>query len=207
MPHTETWIDGIYYPSVTTILGAQEKPWLKAWREKWGDLADRKMKAAGDIGTLFHSWVEECIEQRHNPYSNSLSANAIARVEGMMASFSAWAASVDGVIDRTELKVISRRYKYSGTLDAVGTLDGKPCLYDWKTCSHIYSDMNLQLAAYAQAYKEQTGVDVKQGLIVHVSKSKPDFKLTTKLFRLGKRPLSKFLKLRKAFDEVARKEE
>lgn len=73
---------------------------------------------------------------------------------------------------------------------------------DWKTSARIYPDMDLQLVAYAQAYKEQTGIELKQGMIVHVSKDKPDFKLTVKVFKLGKRPLKRFLKLREMFGEI-----
>jgi len=62
--------------------------------------------------------------------------------------------------------------------------------------------MDLQLVAYAQAYKEGTSVEIKQGMIVHVSKDKPHFKCTTKTFKLGKRVLKKFLKLRSMFDVI-----
>lgn len=120
----------------------------------------------------------------------------------MMVSFIDWAESINGEIHLTEYKVISRVHVYSGTLDAVGTLNDKPMLYDWKTSSRIYSDMDLQLVAYARAYKEQIGIDIKEGLIVHVSKDKPNCKLTTKTFKLGKRVFNKFLKLRAMFDEI-----
>jgi CRISPR/Cas system-associated exonuclease Cas4 (RecB family) len=120
----------------------------------------------------------------------------------MMNSFVGWAKVVNGDIHCTEYKIISRKYRYSGTLDAVGTFEGKPMLYDWKTSSSIYRDMDLQLAAYAQAYKEETGIDLKQGMIVHVSKDKPRYKLTAKVFKLGKAPLKRFLKLREMFDEM-----
>lgn len=139
-----------------------------------------------------------------NFFANTPSPNMNERINGMVKSFIAWSGTVDGDVHAMELKVISHKYAYSGTLDAVGTFDGKPMLYDWKTSSRIYPDMDLQLAAYAQAYKEQTGVTLKEGLIVHVSKDKPRFKLTTKVFKLGKRPLNRFLKLRANFDDVNR---
>lgn len=204
MPHTETFIDGIWYPSVSTITGSEEKPWLNAWREKWGYLAERKTAVANQIGTEFHRCVEEYLDDGCFLVDCGLSYNMQKRVEGMVDSFVAWAETVNGEIHSTETKVISRKYAYSGTFDAVGTLDGKPMLYDWKTSSRIYPDMDLQLAAYAQAYKEQTGVELKEGLIVHVSKDKPRFKLTTKVFKLGKRPLNRFLKLRANFDDISR---
>jgi hypothetical protein len=202
MGHTETYVDGIWFPSVSTILAGEEKPWLTAWREKWGTLAMRKMEMANKIGTEFHTRAEAYTKGQQITYNEELSPTMNTRIKGMMKSFAAWAETVDGDIHDTELKVISRKYRYSGTLDAVGTFNKKPMLYDYKTSARIYPDMDLQLVAYAQAYKEETGIELKQGMIVHVSKQKPDFKLTVKIFKLGKRPLKKFLKLRAMFDDI-----
>lgn len=202
MPHVETYVNGIWYPSVTTVMSKENKPWLEAWRDKWkatdrrGDLALRKTEIASRMGTEFHRCVEDWLDT--GSYTTT-----IARVDGMMGSFLRWAMSIDGTIDHTELQVVSHKYKYSGTFDAVGTIGSvSPVLIDWKTSSRIYPEMGLQLAAYAQAYQEQTGKKAKIGLIVHVSKDKPHYKLTTKEFKLGKRVLNKFLKLREAFDDV-----
>lgn len=195
MPHVETFVDGVWYPSVSTILAIEEKPWLQAWREKWGEKAERKMKIANAIGTDFHKCVEDYLN--HGCYNTSN-----ARMAGMMRSFVKWTYQIDGIIESTELKVVSKTHTYSGTLDAVGFVGGKNVVVDWKTSSRIYDDMQLQLSAYAQAYNEQTGNKIKDGLIVHVSKDKPDFKVTIKEFKLGKRVFNKFLKLRQRFDEI-----
>src|ERR1700682_3318259 len=189
MSHTETYVDGVWHPSVSTIIGAEPKPWLQAWRDKWGYLAEAKVTAANKIGTEFHRCVEGYLMSGEYRVSPDFSIQMQNRIHGMMESFVNWATMVDGDIHETELKVISRQHKYSGTLDAVGTFNRKPMLYDWKTSSKIYNEMQIQLVAYAQAYFEQTGIRIKEGLIVHVSKEKPDFKLTVKKFSLGKRPL------------------
>ena len=124
------------------------------------------------------------------------------RVMGMMKSWIAWAESVDGIIERTETKVISHKYRYSGTFDAIGKIDKTHFIIDWKTGSSIYADMDLQLSAYAEADNEMTSSKIKDGLIVHVSKDKPHFKLKTKQFKLGRRVFNKFLKLRHMFDDI-----
>lgn len=201
MPHSETFVDGVWYPSVSTITGSKEKPWLVAWREKWGPLAERKTALANKIGTEFHRCIEEYLEDRCFLVDCSFSYNMQKRIEGMMRSWIKWAESIDGEIHHTELKVISRKHYYSGTLDAVGTYEGQPMLYDWKTSSKIYPDMDLQLVAYSEAYKEEKKVKLSQGMIVCTSKEKPHFKVTTKVFKLGKRPFNKFLKLRADFDD------
>jgi hypothetical protein len=215
MPHSETYIDGIWYPSVTTIMDGKPMPWLDAWKEKWGLLALRKTMISSAIGTEFHRCVESYINTGDYIVMDAtidglpLHGTSV-RVAGMMRSFAKWANAVDAGIHHTERKIISREYVYSGTLDAVGTLNGKPMLFDWKTSSRIYDDMQLQLAAYAQAYNEEhrkSGLDiihkdVKDGTIVCVSKDKPNFKLTIKQFKLGKRPFKQFLKLRAMFDDM-----
>jgi hypothetical protein len=203
--HTETFIDGVWFPSVTTVMHAAPKPWLQKWREKWGALAERKTKLAGLVGNEFHSCVEQYLDTGTfaiSDGSDGFPVSCTMRVASMMNSWILWAESVEGVIEATELKVISRLHVFSGTLDAVGTFNGKRMIIDWKTSSRIYDEMALQLSAYAQAYKEQQKVDIKQGLIVHVSKDKPRYKVTVKEFKLGKRVFNKFLKLRAMFDEM-----
>lgn len=215
MGHTETFVDGIWHPSVTTVMGAEPKPWLQAWYEKWGLLAYRKTRLASAIGTEFHRCVESWLDTGTytvtapavwvSDTAGYTATSCIPRIEGMMRSFVGWAMSIDGEVHRTELTVVSRVHTYSGTLDAVGTLDGKPIIFDWKTSSRIYPEMALQLSAYAEAYREETGHAVGRGIIVHVSKDKPHHKVTTKMFKLGKRVFKKFLRLRAMFDKVQEK--
>jgi hypothetical protein len=202
LPHSELFIDGIWYPSATTIIGAVPKPWLQAWKDRWGERATRKTKIAGAIGDAFHEAIEQQLNTGHFIVKMDAYSSCIPRVNRMMISWMIWADSIDGTIDHTELKVISKAHTYSGTLDAVGMIGKTPMLIDWKSSGRIYDDYQLQLAAYAHAYNEQTGAKVKDGLIVCVSKDKPRFKLTTRLFKLGKRPMKKFLELRAMFDSI-----
>jgi PD-(D/E)XK nuclease superfamily len=59
-------------------------------------------------------------------------------------------------IEHAERKLYSRRYRYSGTTDAVA-LDGRGLLVllDWKTGKSIYPEFRLQTAAYVHAYEEE----------------------------------------------------
>lgn len=191
--------DGIEYPSVTEILGSKPKPWLDAWREKWGVLADRKTACANSIGTQFHALAEGLAlnEPVYLPTDK--------RLAGMIMNFNEWLVSSGLRVKKTELHVVSKLYKYHGTFDAVGYLADKPktlVLFDWKTSSDIYPEMAEQLVAYAQAYFEQTGIRIKRGIIVHVSKDKPTHKLTVKEYKLNKRLLNKFLKRLREFNEA-----
>ena len=150
MPHSETFIDGVWYPSVSTIIGVQPKPWLNAWRERWGERATRKMEIANAIGTAFHDAIEQYLDKGVFCISMNTYSSCVPRVGKMMTSWLNWANNVDGTVEHTELKVISRTHTYSGTLDAVGRMGKTPMLIDWKTSSRIYDDMQLQLAAYVR---------------------------------------------------------
>lgn len=195
MPHKDyIHTDGKALPSVTEILNGQPKPWLEKWKLKWGVLAERKTQAANNVGNAFHTRAECYVKgSLFNPLESR-------RLVGMTNVFLKWVKDTKFIAKETELHVVSDIYGYHGTFDAVGYLNNKPTpiLFDWKTGSSIYPDMALQLSAYAQAYWEQTGINIKKGIIVHVSKDKPNHKLTVKEYTLGVRLFNKFLK---RFDE------
>lgn len=183
--------DGERWISVTEALSWPPKPWLEAWKAKWGWKALRKTKSATDIGTEFHWAVERLL------VSKLPSLFDTRRLQTMYGQFCLWMTAQELNILHTELHVSSERYHYHGTFDAIGYMNDHPktlTIFDWKTSSGIYPDMALQLAAYAQAYEELTGIKIKRGIIVHVSKDKPHHKLTVKEYKLGKRLFNKFLK-------------
>jgi len=54
----------------------------------------------------------------------------------------------------TEITLVSEAHRFGGTPDAIGYLDGKLCLLDWKTSNAVYSDYLIQLAAYKVLWEE-----------------------------------------------------
>ncbi len=173
---------------VTEILSSKPKPYLEKWKAKWGVLAERKTAASNAIGTAFHKAIET---QKYNGLS--------LRLNRMTDVFFAWASEHRLVIKESELHVWSEKHRYHGTLDAIGFVDGGPeyILLDYKTSRKIYPEMALQLAAYANAYEEMTGVKLKRGVIVLVSKDKPNHKLTVKEYKLDKLKFREFLQRKK----------
>ena len=129
MPHSETYVDGVWYPSVTTVMEAEPKPWLEAWREKWGLKAENKKHIAAAIGTEFHRCIEDYfnlgtykVQPPVRDDNQKAMPTCVARVERMMRAFVEWAQTIDGEITATEQKVISREHRFSGTMDAKGKL-------------------------------------------------------------------------------------
>lgn len=189
-------ISGEHFPSVTEILGSKPKPWLDAWRDKWGVLADRKTKCANDVGTAFHSGAEAL----------ALGADfkASGRIYNMLVKFDKWREACGFTPLETELHVVSRLFKYAGTFDAVGTIVDYPdeiCIFDWKTNKVFPKEADLQLSAYAQAYFEDTDIRITRGFVVHVDKKKPHHRLTVKEYKLTKTLFNRFLRRLKEFRE------
>jgi hypothetical protein len=200
VPHVEYYEDGEWFPSITTILDGRPKPWLDAWRAKHPVWAPRKVVAASAIGDAFHAATERLAR------GEDVIEPANRRLRGMLRRIDTWLTESGFKPLHLELHVVSYLYRYSGTLDAIGTLalyGSTLILIDWKTSSGIYSDMGLQLAAYAQAYFEKTGKRIKRAFIVLVSKDKPHHKMTVKEFKVGKRELNKFLKRLEDFRKYA----
>jgi hypothetical protein len=201
VPHTEfIGKDGKVWPSVTTILGNSPKPWLDSWYKKWGALADRKTKAATDIGSDFHLGVEAfCDETAYVPKSQ--------RVAMMLDKFARWADTSGLEVIEKELHVVSREHRYHGSFDAIGYLKDKPrtlVLFDWKTSKGIKPEAKLQLAAYAQAYYEEHGRWIHRGVIVNVLKQKPHHAIEVQEYPITKHLVKKFLKKVKAYYEQQR---
>ena len=157
---------------------------------KWGVLAERKTAAANAIGTAFHAAIDGAVMP-------------LARVRKMWDIWRGLGGDLQSFKSiKSELHVWSTLHKYHGTFDAIGTLGISPelILFDWKTSAKIYPGMALQLAAYANAYEEMTGVKLKRGIIVLVSKDKPDHKLIVKEYKLDKLKFREFLQRKKEME-------
>lgn len=68
----------------------------------------------------------------------------------------------------TERRVLSRKYRFAGTLDLWGYLNGRTTLADIKTTADVYPVMGLQTAAYDLALEEQDGLKTDDRVILRL---------------------------------------
>lgn len=110
-----------------------------------------RKQEAGASGTLVHEWAEKYIagEDPEMPTDEKVLNGVIA--------FLNWVTEHKVKFLASEMMVYSKKHNYVGTLDAIGKINGKTCLIDFKTSSGVYSEMRYQVAAYQMAYEEQTG--------------------------------------------------
>jgi hypothetical protein len=148
--------DGTRVPSVTGILSRfKESGGLIHWAYEQGkaglDYRETKQKAA-DAGTVCHDMVE-CYANGVEFDPSKFDKVAVEKAKGAYDAFLAWASQTGLKIIKTEQALVSEKYKYGGTLDAMLVQD-KLALGDWKCANGVYGDYVAQIAAYGQLWNE-----------------------------------------------------
>ena len=180
--------DGKVYPSVTTILGdTADKFNLDAWRVRVGaEVADYISKNSSDIGTAAHKFNEAYLNNHevsyeageHTLYGKAHHMNMRQYLDQI------------GTIHGTEVGLVSKKHGFAGTADCIGEYvipellgaysinpwlegrnGGRVSIIDFKCKSKQQTkswmhDHFLQVAAYAMAWEEMTGIRIDQGVIL-----------------------------------------
>jgi hypothetical protein len=164
MPHPRKGYfaaDGSPVPGTTTILGRfKESGALLRWAWAEGkagrELYETRDKAA-TIGTAAHAMVEVRInggDPETAPELAELDDEGKDKARNAFGMYEKWAAMSNLEIVDQEMQLVSERYRFGGTPDAIGRVDGALCLVDWKTSNGVYADYLLQLAAYKLLWEE-----------------------------------------------------
>ena len=137
-------------PSVTTILSRfkDSGPLIHwAWTcGKEGKDYRAERDAAANSGTLAHEAVEAWIKGQ--PYE--LTDEKAVKSYG---AFLEWADQTQLKVTHTEIPLVSEKYRFGGTLDAM-MIRGKRSLGDWKTSNGVYPEYLCQIAAYGILWEE-----------------------------------------------------
>lgn len=150
--------DGKRVPSVTTIIsnckiGGIEP--LLIWANKCGldGLSHRdEANNAADIGTIAHEMIDCYIKGKEfnaEPYEYT----QLDAAKPCFDAFLKWQEQTKLKLVQSEVRLVSEKYGYAGTMDALAVGD-KLVLGDWKTSNAIYPDYIIQLSAYKQLWEE-----------------------------------------------------
>jgi len=141
--------DGMRVPSVTTVLGILEKEGLHGWiarvtkdGQDWRSVRD----AAADAGTLAHSFILAHLKGEKlnaDEYSN----NTISQALNSFKSYLSWETGKSIKPILVEQPLVTEM-GYGGTPDLYAEIDGVPSLVDFKTGKALYSEYEIQIAAY-----------------------------------------------------------
>ena len=155
--------------SVTTLINAHlgwSKGALIGWTRKHclkGEDSMGIMKEAGRIGTLAHKMIEEFIEGgsvRLDDYT----PNEISQAKTAYYGYYTWFADNNVEFLKTEMKLVSEKYGFGGTFDAIAIVNGKLVICDWKTSNAVHDEFLIQLAAYRQLIHENTEHKIRGAL-------------------------------------------
>mgnify|MGYP003153524861 FL=1 len=160
--------EGVYYPSVTTILQYMPKnKFFDNWLKDVGHNADLIMRKAGKEGTQVHEAAEALVLGKEvnwmDDYGNAKYSQIVW--EMILKFYDFWSTYKPKLIS-TEEFVFSDKFKYAGTADLLVEMDGEVWLLDLKTSNNLHRSYNLQLAAYAKAIEETKGIKIKRTGII-----------------------------------------
>lgn len=189
---------GDYLLSVTAATGVLDKPALLGWavkemgksiQQNWdikkqytedekNELIEKAKKEyrwvskkAMDIGKEIHKWVEDWIngEKPVMPTDEKVLNGVNAFLKYQKEHKVKWIVS--------EKLVYSKKHKYAGTLDAIGKIDGKTYLIDFKSSTGIYDEMIFQTAGYQIAYEEESNKKLDGRMILRFGKNDGAFEV------------------------------
>lgn len=177
-------------PGVTTIIGRfKDSGGLIQWAYKSGREHERLVAqgkqaprhlydvtdAACEAGTLAHDLIEAFVLCK--PASELPDSDIGKRAHNAYCQFLEWKDQTKIQVIATEKAYVSERHQFGGTVDAIGRdMKGRIVLLDWKTSNAVYSDMLIQLAAYALLLEERIPEWTPQGFhLLRVAKENADF--------------------------------
>ena len=153
--------EGNIFPSVTTVTGWEKQKFFAEWRRNNPEESQRVLRR----GTKFHSIIEsylkneEVIEEDYAPGEFSLYSQLKKELN-----------NIDN-IHALEKSLQSSMMGLAGRVDCIAEFAGKLSVIDFKTCSSqkpksSIKDYFMQATAYAIMFQEQTGIAVKNIVIL-----------------------------------------
>ncbi len=156
--------NGHTYPSITSILGAQPKPSLDAWRERVGDKeADRIMKESAKLGTDVHDLCERYLYNQNLLMVDDEARSVFNRLRFLLGN-------IDNIVG-LEIPLYSDILKIAGTADCIAEYNGVLSVIDFKTSKRAkkeewIEDYYIQAFFYSAAFFEMTGAIPEQIVIL-----------------------------------------
>lgn len=147
--------DGERVPGVTTIIGKYKESgglihW--AWDLGMNGLDYRAVRDdAATAGTMAHEAVEAWV--KGDPPVFEGAPEICEKARKAFDNFLEWATRSELKVDKQEIPLVSERYRFGGTFDAI-LVHGKRAMGDWKTSNSLYTDYLEQIAAYGILWEE-----------------------------------------------------
>jgi genome maintenance exonuclease 1 len=140
------------YPSITTVLGCnpKKKAGIQAWRKKVGeDKANRISTRAASRGTVFHSIVEDYLNNRYDETKFKDKHLPLMMFKNAKATLN----RINNIYAQ-EAALYSDHLEIAGRVDCIAEFDGELSIIDFKTSAdekklEWIEDYLIQETAYA----------------------------------------------------------
>jgi len=163
-------IDGLSLPSVTTILKIHNNPALNRWASNLGtELSEQYKEETAEIGKQIHSYVAGLI--KGIPIGKLEWMQLSDEIKNGIRAYERFRLQVKFEGMETEKMVYSVKYKFAGTLDAIGKIGKDKILIDFKTGERFYPSMFAQVVAYYKAHYEMKHIRIKELLVVNLNRN------------------------------------
>jgi hypothetical protein len=112
-------------------------------------------EVACDIGTFAHAMVEQHIKGlESDAVLDTAPQDLRDRICNAFGEYLEWEQQTRVKFIAQEIPLVSELYRFGGCPDAIGIINDKRCLIDWKTSNGVYPDHLIQLAAYQNLWNE-----------------------------------------------------
>lgn len=190
---------GEKFPSVTTVLGVQDKSGLEAWRKRVGEEEAKRISVqAANRGSDVHLIAEN--------YLNNEADYGKGRMPVNVMTFNTLKPVLDARVNNIyfqEAPLYSRKIKTAGRVDLIAEFDGQLSIIDFKTSrkpkkAEWITGYFMQESFYAAAFYELTGLPIRQIVtLVMVDDDQPQIFVEQPL-----KWLPAFLELRKKYQSI-----
>lgn len=166
--------EGVYYPSVTSILQYMPKgKFFEEWLKEAGQSADLIKNRAAAEGTQTHNIIEQLIEGKEvswmNEYGNAICSEQVWQ---MVLRFVDFWKEVKPTPIAVEQFLFSDEHRYAGAVDFICEIGGETWIIDFKTSNHLHRTYDLQLASYVLAWEEMGRGKIDKAAILWLKSSK-----------------------------------
>jgi len=162
-------------PGVTTVLGVLNKLALVKWANNLGlqgiDSNKYRDKMA-DIGTLAHLMILNYFRGEESDYAD-YSKDDIDKAENCLISFYTWIGENKVEPELVEEQIVSENFRYGGTIDFYGKVNGKYTLLDFKTSKAVWPEHLHQVGAYWKLLEDKC-LEIEQVRILRIGRDEDE---------------------------------
>lgn len=168
--------NGLYVPSVTTVLSSLSKDHIEEWRKRVGEVeANKIMTRAKNRGTAVHALAEKYVNNEENYAVGSMPINLHDFNTNIKPFLDANVDEIYGI----EYPLWSTRLMTAGRTDLITRCKGVNTIIDFKTSRNIKKEewvksYFLQATCYSLMLQERTGLQCPNiAIIISVDHEEP----------------------------------